>query len=149
MAGLKSPGKKESKINRHYELAPPYNPIHNSGSDAISKSGFSYLFKVDVMTATTYVHQGGFRRSRRDRLIDRRYGGSWEMPDKSSKVPRRNPKDKRFSFPDQRSRHAATGGIALAVVLSIAMLVIVIVSSGINMRDADASGDIERVEETR
>ena len=66
-----------------------------------------------------------------------------------SKAPRRNTQDKRFTFPDQRSRHAATGRIALAVVLSIATFVLVIVSSGVNMCDANASGDVERVEETR
>lgn len=71
------------------------------------------------------------------------------MPDKPSKIPRCDSRDKRLSFPHQRSRYAAVGRIALAVTLSIATLLIVIVYSGVNMRDADASGDVEHTEEAR
>ncbi|MGY6644261.1 MAG: hypothetical protein ACXIVD_03495 [Salinarimonas sp.] len=68
---------------------------------------------------------------------------------KTAQAPVRNPRDQRFGVPDQRSRHAATGRIALALVLSLATIAIVVVASGVNMSDADASGDIERIEQAR
>lgn len=101
------------------------------------------------MATMTYFDQRAFRHDQRDFANRRVPWGGWKMPEKSSKILRRNPREKRFSFPHQRSRHAATGRIVLAVVLSVATLVIVIVSSGVNMSDADASAEIERSEERR
>lgn len=68
---------------------------------------------------------------------------------RTAQAAARNPRDQRFRVPDLRSRHAATARIALALVLCLATLAIVVVASGVNMSDADASGDIERSEETR
>ena len=101
------------------------------------------------MTAMTYVVSRAGCNGQRDRADRRVLRGEWKMPDKPSKIARRDPRDRRFSFPHQRSRYTAVGRIALAVMLSIATLLIVIVFSGVNMRDADASGDVERTEETR
>ncbi|KPQ12344.1 MAG: hypothetical protein HLUCCO17_01925 [Saliniramus fredricksonii] len=79
-------------------------------------------------------------------MTDRHSQGSVH---KAAQASARTPRDQRFGVPDQRSRHAATGRVALALLLCLATIAIAVVASGVNMSDADASGDIERVEERR
>ncbi len=74
---------------------------------------------------------------------------SRESAERSAQSLARNPQDQRFRLPDLRSRYAATGRVALALLLSVATLAIVVVASGVNMSDADASGGVERVQKPR
>lgn len=74
---------------------------------------------------------------------------SLESVQKAEQAPAGKPRDQRFGVPDQRSRHAATGRVALILLLCLATITIAIVAAGVNVGGADASGDIEHIQDRR